>query len=300
MSTGRNLVLCSPGTATIVLYPSRDLDVAHRQAGCSKIPPNTTGFVNVGVGHVYDILDVPGTWKLLYQQDGKEGNGEVEDPHKSIGPGMNDPTLSEYYIEHNSTIYLEGMKINIALPDGSTISFDVKPRDTVSDIKKGVKYATGISVEEHWLMFDGKEIDDNPTLSDYRIKHGSTLQLEPMKISIHTLDGKTIQFDVKPTDTIRFVKQRENEKEGQRLLFNGTELEDGPTLADYGIKHASTLDLEPTKINVQTLDGRIIPVIVKPSDTMGEIKKKIKQQQKFPWKNSGSCGMGRSCTTGLR
>jgi ubiquitin C len=186
----------------------------------------------------------------------------------------NDPTLSEYYIEHNSTIYLEGMKINIALPDGSTISFDVKPRDTVSDIKKGVKYATGISVEEHWLLFDGKEIDDNPTLSDYRIKHGSTLQLEPMKISIHTLDGKTIQFDVKPTDTIRAVKQRENEKEGQRLLFNGTELEDGPTLADYGIKHASTLDLEPTKINVQTLDGRIIPVIVKPSDTMGEIKKR--------------------------
>jgi hypothetical protein len=33
------------------------------------------GFVNVGVGHVYDILDVPGTWKFLYQQDGKEGNG---------------------------------------------------------------------------------------------------------------------------------------------------------------------------------------------------------------------------------
>jgi hypothetical protein len=145
------------------------------------------------------------------------------------------------------------------------------------------------NVSDIRLLFEGKKLDDNHTLSDFRIKHGSTLQLEPMQIKIQTPDGKTIQIDIKATDTICAVKQRVKEKEGtprdeQRPLSKGTELEDGPTttLADYGIKHGSTLDLEPTKINVQSLEGRIIRVIVKPSDTMGEIKKKIKQQTEIP------------------
>ena len=70
----------------------------------------------------------------------------------------------------------------------------------------------------------------------------------PKQIFIKTLTGKSLTLEVTDTDTIASIKQKIFEKDGipidqQRLVFNGKQLEDGQTIADYNINADANIHL---------------------------------------------------------
>ena len=90
-----------------------------------------------------------------------------------------------------------------------TICLRVQPSDTVRSVKTKI-------MEQHRLVFDGWQLDDNLTLADYNIQHKSTLDLqEKMQIYVtDTLAGKNITLKVHSLDNIDNVKAKLEYSEG--------------------------------------------------------------------------------------
>lgn len=170
-------------------------------------------------------------------------------------------------------------------PNPRTICLTVHESDTLYTVKAKIQ-------DQHRLFFDGVQLDqDNLTLADYNIKHGSTLDLQE-KMQIYVTEkraGWTIALEVDNMDTIDKVKSRIQDREAfpkgqQYLIFGNKQLEDGKlTLADHNIRKESTLQLVllPSRrgmtmtsmcICVNPPAGETITLDVDSYDTLGDIK----------------------------
>ncbi|KAI4974363.1 hypothetical protein ZWY2020_047643 [Hordeum vulgare] len=97
---------------------------------------------------------------------------------------------------------------------------------------------------------------------------------------IEMLAGKTVSIEVDPTDTIDTI--REKICAPQRLFFDGKQLEDGRTIADYKFENNITLHLDfGMQIFVKTTIGKTTTLLVEPPDTIDVIKEKIQGKQRI-------------------
>jgi hypothetical protein len=112
-----------------------------------------------------------------------------------------------------------------------------------------------------WLIF----FDLDPLFIFWLCIYRSYLFWFPdiMLISVRTFQGKVTTLEVQPTDTIQNVKRKIQDTEGtrtdlQRLMFANASLNNGRTLASYGIGEDAVLHLVLRKYFIWIIFIRIM------------------------------------------
>ena len=198
---------------------------------------------------------------------------------------------SDWYVQ------VPPLEIFVQVMSQEIITLEVDSSDTIGNLKEKIKDKKGFPAEEQHLFFQRKKLKDNRTVGNYNIQNKSTLnlllqvpaeQMYRLQVTILTEDRRRVTLVVNASDSISELKRKIQDMTGvprhkQSLSFAGIELENACTISAYDIRNKSVLDLVVTmKVYLVTpLSQERMTLVLKPKDTIGSVKDKIRTKTKI-------------------
>ena len=210
--------------------------------------------------------------------------------------------INEYHVG-------DGAHININLRDyetmvfiktltGRTIMVMVGPNDTVAQVKSKIERQEEIPAHHQRLIFVGEQLHDQHRLLDYRIEHESTVHLvlragDSYDVFVDVPDGRSHAFEVLPTDSLAYLKNRMRERVSvpvdlMEVYLNDQKLDDdAATMREMGVVHGSSLRMvidqgRDTQIFVGLPNHDTLSLWVNKEMTVGQLKDAIAQRGDIP------------------
>ena len=201
---------------------------------------------------IYEEYKIPSNQQVFFFNNNKFDNDQL--------------SIYDYDIINNGLIFKEDNNNRILIIiqnkkyenfsivfEDKIIELSLDPFDTIENLNKIAEKKTGKIISNFDYMLYGKSYIHGPNrmIKDYNLsQNNNILNLKKVEffVFIKTLTGKTLMIVIDPLDTIGELKEKICDSEriatsSQRLIFEGKQLEDNKTIADYNIKNESTLHM---------------------------------------------------------